>query len=70
VIGLRGGEIVFDGPADRVTANVLTEIYGEEDWSTTIRKVEGETEKPARGPLMGKTALCENRLHDAHVIFD
>ncbi len=27
-----------------VTPAVLTEIYGEEDWSTTIRKVEDDDE--------------------------
>lgn len=46
IIGLRGGTIVFDGPPDRVTAKVLTEIYGEEDWSTTIRRAEDETGQP------------------------
>ena len=38
IIGLRQGEIVFDGTAEEVTEAVLTEIYGEEDWSTTIRR--------------------------------
>ncbi|MGD9097010.1 MAG: phosphonate ABC transporter ATP-binding protein [Desulfobacterales bacterium] len=38
IIGLRQGEIVFDGTADQVTEAVLTDIYGEEDWSTTIRR--------------------------------
>ncbi len=38
IIGLRQGGIVFDGTADDVTEAVLTEIYGEEDWSTTIRR--------------------------------
>jgi phosphonate transport system ATP-binding protein len=38
IIGLRQGMIVFDGTADDVTEAVLTEIYGEEDWSTTIRR--------------------------------
>ncbi len=42
VIGLAEGEIVFDGDADGLTADVLTRIYGEEDWSTTIRKVEDD----------------------------
>jgi phosphonate transport system ATP-binding protein len=42
IIGLAEGRIVFDGTAQQVTADVLTEIYGEEDWSTTIRKVEEE----------------------------
>ena len=39
-IGLRDGEIVFDGDSDKITAEVLTDIYGEEDWSTTIRRDE------------------------------
>ncbi len=42
VIGLTEGKIVFDGRADQLTAEVLTTIYGEEDWSTTIRKVEDD----------------------------
>jgi len=42
IIGLREGEIVFDGTAENITADVLTEIYGEEDWSTTIRKADDD----------------------------
>src|SRR5712672_4079962 len=40
IVGLRLGEIVYDGPPDGLTAEVLTQIYGEEDWSATIRKVD------------------------------
>ena len=40
IVGLRLGEIVFDGPPDTMTAETLTEIYGEEDWSATIRKID------------------------------
>ncbi len=40
VIGLRLGEVVYDGMPEDLTADVLTEIYGEEDWSETIRKVD------------------------------
>jgi len=36
IIGLRAGEIVFDGPPGELTEDVLTRIYGAEDW-TTIR---------------------------------
>ncbi len=36
VVGLRLGEIVYDGPPDGLTPDVLTEIYGEEDWEATI----------------------------------
>jgi phosphonate transport system ATP-binding protein len=38
IVGLRLGEIVYDGPPDKMTPAVLTSIYGEEDWSATIRK--------------------------------
>ena len=38
IVGLRLGEIVYDGPAGGLTPGVLTEIYGEEDWEATIQK--------------------------------
>jgi len=44
IVGLRIGEIVYDGPPSGMTPEVLTAIYGEEDWSATIRKVD-ETEE-------------------------
>jgi len=40
IVGLRLGEIVYDGPPDGLTPEVLTEIYGEEDWEATIQKDE------------------------------
>lgn len=36
VVGLQGGRVVFDGPPSALTAEVLTTIYGDEDWSRTI----------------------------------
>jgi phosphonate transport system ATP-binding protein len=45
IIGLAEGEIVFDGTPRQITADVLTDIYGEEDWSTTIRKIDDEDDK-------------------------
>jgi len=47
VVGLRFGEIVYDGPPDGLTPDVLTEIYGEEDWEATIETVENEDEETA-----------------------
>jgi phosphonate transport system ATP-binding protein len=44
IVGLRKGRIVFDGPPDALTADVLTDIYGAEDWSATIRKVDEDQE--------------------------
>ena len=51
IIGLSEGRIVFDGTSQQVTAEVLTEIYGEEDWSTTIRKVEDDTDSDTKKGL-------------------
>lgn len=47
VIGLTKGVVQFDGPPDTLTEDVLTSIYGEEDWKETIRKVEDEDEEVA-----------------------
>jgi phosphonate transport system ATP-binding protein len=33
VVGLRAGEVVFDGRPDELTEDILTTIYGDEDWS-------------------------------------
>ena len=33
IIGLQGGELVFDGKPDELTDEVLTRIYGDEDWA-------------------------------------
>jgi len=45
IVGLRLGEVVYDGPPTGLTAAVLTQIYGEEDWSATIRKVEEDADE-------------------------
>jgi phosphonate transport system ATP-binding protein len=44
IIGLREGRIVFDDRPGALTAETLTAIYGEEDWSATIRPAEDEEE--------------------------
>lgn len=57
IIGLAAGEIVFEGTSSEVDADVLTRIYGEEDWSTTIRKA-GESNNNIE-----KGENAENNLH-------
>ena len=37
IVGLREGSIVYDGSPDDLKPEVLTEIYGKEDW-TAVRK--------------------------------
>lgn len=55
IVGLRLGEIVYDGAPDGLTPDILTQIYGEEDWSQTIQKDESEEDPDlaavAEGPL-------------------
>ena len=42
IVGLEQGAIVYDGPPEDLTPEVLTRIYGEENWEATIGKVEEE----------------------------
>ena len=37
IVGLRAGSIVYDGSPDDLKPEILTEIYGKEDW-TAVRK--------------------------------
>jgi len=50
IVGLREGEVVFDGKPDDLTNEVLTEIYGEEDWQTANDRTE-EKERAAKESL-------------------
>jgi len=44
IVGLRAGEVVFDGPPSALSPEVLTRIYGEEDWTALQRNPGSETE--------------------------
>lgn len=46
VVGLRGGELVFDGDPKDLSPDILTSIYGEEDWSV-VDDDSAEAESPA-----------------------
>lgn len=39
IVGLRQGSMVYDGPAADVDHRVLTDIYGDEDWSSITDRV-------------------------------
>ena len=45
IVGLEQGSIVYDGTPEDLSPEVLTRIYGEENWEATIGKVEGEDEE-------------------------
>ncbi|MBT5239916.1 MAG: phosphonate ABC transporter ATP-binding protein [Rhodospirillaceae bacterium] len=50
VVGLQAGVVVYDGPPDGLTPDVLTQIYGEEDWNATTGKGDAEGSAPEDGP--------------------
>ena len=65
VIALSDGTMVFDGKPDQLTSDVLTDIYGEEDWSATIRRDndddgDGDTpeDKPATHNPLDEKAIA------------
>jgi phosphonate transport system ATP-binding protein len=64
IVGLRLGEIVYDGPPAEMTSEVLTEIYGEEDWSATIRKVDETEETEDEESVDNVVAFAEARALD------
>ena len=45
LIGLQAGKIVFDGAPSELDENVLTRIYGEEDWTTLENEPDKETDR-------------------------
>jgi phosphonate transport system ATP-binding protein len=45
IVGLRAGVIVYDGPADGLTADVLTTIYGEEDWTRAATEDDDKSQR-------------------------
>ena len=45
IVGLANGEVVYDGKPEGLTPEVLTQIYGEEDWTATIEKFDEEDEE-------------------------
>ena len=47
IVGLQLGAIVYDGPPDQLSAEVLTQIYGEEDWEATIEAIKDLDEDEA-----------------------
>ena len=50
IVGLQLGGIVYDGTPDGLSADVLTQIYGEEDWEATFRNTGGEEDDEGNEP--------------------
>ena len=62
IIGLRNGEIVYDGSPDELTPERLTEIYGEEDWATTAKDKKAGTESEGEDDPEGEEPPVVKKL--------
>lgn len=49
IVGLRAGQMVYDGPASKIDQSVLTRIYGEEDWTAITQKMASTDADPQAG---------------------
>ena len=58
IVGLREGNIVYDGPPDDLKPDVLTEIYGKEDW-TAVRK-----RKPTKKKSIEENSTTEDHMEE------
>ncbi|MFY9346206.1 MAG: phosphonate ABC transporter ATP-binding protein [Orrella sp.] len=63
IVGLRAGEIVFDGQAQSVDQTVLSRIYGEEDWTALTRKVQQAASSGAETDSDSDTVADPVRLY-------
>jgi len=57
IVGLQLGEIVYDGPPDGLSSDVLTQIYGAEDWEATIEKVDEDDDASSDDVQDAKTVI-------------
>lgn len=56
VVGLRAGVVVYDGPPTGLTPEILTTIYGEEDWTAVQKEDEhiaADARKDVEAALLG-----------------
>ena len=57
IVGLQLGSIVYDGPPDQLSPDVLTQIYGAEDWEATIEASKDLDEDEAEVIAVAEKAL-------------
>ncbi len=60
IVGLRQGEVVYDGSPGGLTSDVLTRIYGAEDWDSTADKAINDDD----GKLVMSVATKEVAIED------
>ena len=56
IVGLQKGATVYDGPNNGLNPEVLTKIYGEEDWT---KKKKGTQNEDSEAPSGSKKEMME-----------
>ncbi len=62
IVGLQLGAIVYDGPPEKLNPEVLTQIYGEEDWEATIEAVK-DVDEEEEDVLEAAAALAVTKIN-------
>jgi len=57
IVGLRAGEVVYDGLAAGVDTAVLTRIYGDEDWTAIAQRMDAQRSSPGAHDAADDTDL-------------
>ena len=57
-MGLRAGEMVYDGPANAVDHAVLTRVYGAEDWTAITQRLQVADDVSPAAPDLQRSALA------------
>ena len=58
IVGLREGIIVYDGPPDELKPDILTEIYGKEDWTAVHKR------KPKKKKSIEEDTTTEEHMEE------
>lgn len=57
IVGLRAGSVVYDGSALNIDKTVLTNIYGDEDWTAITQSMQATAEDDSDGGEQDSHAL-------------
>lgn len=66
IVGLRAGIVVYDGPAAEIDKTVLTNIYGDEDWTAITQSMQAT----ARGDTDDSDQESRKRDHRGLTLAD
>lgn len=57
IVGLRAGIVVYDGPAANIDKTILTNIYGDEDWTAITQSMQASARDDSSDSNQGNNDL-------------